>query len=505
MTIRADYPTQSDLSAFIGRLVRLNVGNKLELNTSAGTASLGVLHSVFTVGGIQWGHLHESEQELPCETDGVAIASGQPLTNNAVGQIVQAVGPVITQGVSVRPSNGNILIAQFFTLLGPPASGNSTPVVAAADEVVEGSGIGLQSSPNFKYSPSTGILTVLDKNGAPLFRIDGSAAPTRKVQVQDATGVVMFDLDARTGVRRIGVPDSLNALMLIMDTLAANRLTSLVDETGQPILDVNGVAAVRTIQAFDVAGAPLVEIDTTASRTAAVVDPAGNVIFGVVGTAAGRQRLTIDSANVAMESVDTKAANRTFKILDAAAVLIEEFDTTAATRALEWVDETGKRVFGAFMIAAGAGIAFGPKAAGATLFWDNNTFLFQGFDSAGNLTWTLDPATGVVDRPAVSPAALAAGSTQDYAGATGGWCRITPDAGAGSALGGMVAERDGSEKILFNIGTKGLTINDADGGSLAANQFSTSTGANVLIAPKHAMRVIYDGISGFWRELSLTP
>jgi hypothetical protein len=124
--IRADYITGADLTAAVGHFVRLNALTfLLEVNTSPGTPSIGVLQAVYTAGGVQWGHVHESEQQLGVVMDPLApFVVGSKITNDAFGRAVIQVNPAALLGICTHVSvDGNKTIqAQMFTLIGPPSS-----------------------------------------------------------------------------------------------------------------------------------------------------------------------------------------------------------------------------------------------------------------------------------------------------------------------------------------------------------------------------------------------
>lgn len=109
---------------------------------------------------------------------------------------------------------------------------------------------------------------------------------------------------------------------------------------------------------------------------------------------------------------------------------------------------------------------------------------------------------GLVNRP-VSPAALANGNNNDYAGiGLSSFARLTPDAG-GSTITGIAAPtaaNDGTIIILLNLGAATLTIANQDANSAAANRIITETGANVAMATNEMMSIIYDGTTARWRQ-----
>ena len=106
---------------------------------------------------------------------------------------------------------------------------------------------------------------------------------------------------------------------------------------------------------------------------------------------------------------------------------------------------------------------------------------------------------------AVSPATLANGNVDNYAGAAGyGLARLTPDPTA-SVIRGILAPVPvlGAILTLINLGNGAgtLTVNNQDAGSAAANRIQTTTGAATVIATNGIMRLQYDPTSAFWRQI----
>lgn len=102
--------------------------------------------------------------------------------------------------------------------------------------------------------------------------------------------------------------------------------------------------------------------------------------------------------------------------------------------------------------------------------------------------------------PAQSPAALAAGNTNDYnpAGlATTSRIRVTSNA-AGSTLTGLTATNDGEIRILTNLGTGVLTLTNEDAGSLAVNRFTLPSGLAYTMPSGAAVILSYDIATTRW-------
>jgi len=106
--------------------------------------------------------------------------------------------------------------------------------------------------------------------------------------------------------------------------------------------------------------------------------------------------------------------------------------------------------------------------------------------------------------PAITPAALAAGNTNDYnpAGfATTTRVRQAVDPG-GSTLTGLAASTDGHIRILENLGPSTLTFSNEDAGSAAANRFTLPGAANFVLPTGGSLMVIYDGTTSRWLAIA---
>jgi hypothetical protein len=104
--------------------------------------------------------------------------------------------------------------------------------------------------------------------------------------------------------------------------------------------------------------------------------------------------------------------------------------------------------------------------------------------------------------PELTPAALAAGATDDYnpAGfASYTLLRVTPDV-TGSSLTGLQALNDGDVRIIENIGIAGnLTLKQDDAASVAANRFMLPGGTDAVLPRGAAAILIYDATDSRWR------
>lgn len=112
--------------------------------------------------------------------------------------------------------------------------------------------------------------------------------------------------------------------------------------------------------------------------------------------------------------------------------------------------------------------------------------------------------SGGVANTAVSPATLAAGNIDDYAGiGQYGFARLTPDAGGTSVIRGILATNvpDGREVVIVNIGAANLTVNNQDAGSTAANRIITLTNTAVIVAAGGVFKIKYDLTTQRWRQI----
>lgn len=99
----------------------------------------------------------------------------------------------------------------------------------------------------------------------------------------------------------------------------------------------------------------------------------------------------------------------------------------------------------------------------------------------------------------ISPAALAAGNTNNYAPAglaTASTLRLSAN-GAGSTLTGLTAQSGGTVLIVSNVGSGPLVLAGQNGSSTTANQFLNT--APVIILPGQSSALQYDGTSNGWQ------
>lgn len=110
--------------------------------------------------------------------------------------------------------------------------------------------------------------------------------------------------------------------------------------------------------------------------------------------------------------------------------------------------------------------------------------------------------TGSAEIQAVSPAALAAGGVNDYAGADGAsFARLTGGAG-GSSITGIANGVDGRLLVLLNVGADNVTLTHQDAASAAANRIITGTGLSVTMTTDDIVILIYDATTARWRQLT---
>ena len=109
----------------------------------------------------------------------------------------------------------------------------------------------------------------------------------------------------------------------------------------------------------------------------------------------------------------------------------------------------------------------------------------------------------------ITPAVLAAGTTQDYAPAgfpAAGVIRQAVNA-AGSTIGGLAGGTEGKVVTFFNIsvgGAQTLTFTNEDAGSIAANRFTLPAAGNSTISNISSASFRYDSISARWRMSATT-
>jgi hypothetical protein len=106
----------------------------------------------------------------------------------------------------------------------------------------------------------------------------------------------------------------------------------------------------------------------------------------------------------------------------------------------------------------------------------------------------------VILNSVISPAALAAGATSDYAPTdylTSSVMRLTPNA-AGSTLNSIVAPANGLQIVVFNVGAGDLTFAH-NTGATAANRFACPGSVDYTVIANGRATIWYDVVSTRWR------
>lgn len=113
---------------------------------------------------------------------------------------------------------------------------------------------------------------------------------------------------------------------------------------------------------------------------------------------------------------------------------------------------------------------------------------------------------GLRETAFITPAALGAGPTHNYAPA--GWNAnyrgIRQDMTASGVITGLVATSDGNRQRLGNITTtaaRTLTLNHEDVNSTAANRFNCPNQANYVLSPGEWVELVYENTAQRWRVL----
>jgi hypothetical protein len=64
---------------------------------------------------------------------------------------------------------------------------------------------------------------------------------------------------------------------------------------------------------------------------------------------------------------------------------------------------------------------------------------------------------------------------------------------------GLVAGVDGQRKLLYNGGTRDITLVNSSSSSSTSNRFLTFSGSNYILNPNSAVELLYDSTSARWR------
>jgi len=78
--------------------------------------------------------------------------------------------------------------------------------------------------------------------------------------------------------------------------------------------------------------------------------------------------------------------------------------------------------------------------------------------------------------------------------------RMTTD--ASHTISGFINGSDGQMVILTNVGGFDIVLLNQNVGSIASNRFLFSTGADITLGANHTITLIYDAITGCWRDIS---
>ena len=77
--------------------------------------------------------------------------------------------------------------------------------------------------------------------------------------------------------------------------------------------------------------------------------------------------------------------------------------------------------------------------------------------------------------------------------------RLSSD--ASRTITGFSPAEEGHFHILINVGAEDIVIANLDGGSIAANQVITLSGAGVTLGPNGTFIMVYDVVSSKWRQV----
>lgn len=141
--------------------------------------------------------------------------------------------------------------------------------------------------------------------------------------------------------------------------------------------------------------------------------------------------------------------------------------------------------------------------------WDGTLPVGGGllYSGGGALHWvdTAGSDNTIGGSSIISPAALAAGNTNNYAPAGFSSANVIRQAinAAGSTLTGLAGGTANLERTIYNLSAAAfLNINNEDAGSTAANRFLTPTAVPVSVSPQGSITVWYDATSSRWRVKS---
>ena len=117
---------------------------------------------------------------------------------------------------------------------------------------------------------------------------------------------------------------------------------------------------------------------------------------------------------------------------------------------------------------------------------------------------------GTTSYETISPAALAAGDNDDWAGLLTGspnnntreWARVTGNATTSIITGIDSSAVQNDQYTITNVGTETILLANEDTGSLAANRIITPDGNNYVLSENRSAQLRYDDTTARWRIIS---
>lgn len=140
----------------------------------------------------------------------------------------------------------------------------------------------------------------------------------------------------------------------------------------------------------------------------------------------------------------------------------------------------------------------------AILVYDGTTSRWK-IDAIAGLSTASSTFQEIALTPAASPAALAAGTTNDYnptGFSTSSRLRQATNV-AGSAISGFVAQNSGDIRIVQNLGPGTLTLLNEDAGSTATNRITCPGGVSQIVPAGGAFFLIYDATTSRWVSIAI--
>lgn len=140
---------------------------------------------------------------------------------------------------------------------------------------------------------------------------------------------------------------------------------------------------------------------------------------------------------------------------------------------------------------------------GAPVIGTGGAWHYEGMINGATM-WSV-ALNGGIANTAVTPAALASGSTNNLATiGSYGYARVSGNADGTSTVTGISATniRDGFELTIVNVGSANVAFTNLDSGSSSANQFSMLSGTRVNLGPNDQLCLKYDLTSTKWRQVS---